>query len=110
MSYKYKGIEEKKKQFIYETYHNDIHHLKLKVNQISSPFKFNLTNIKGIKTNEIYLLSLLIFSSNYRLQWERNLFRQHLTINRINSIRFLFKDVCKLYFNNNNILFSYLNK
>lgn len=84
-----------------DAYHNDIHHLKLKVNQTSFPIKFKLTNIKQIKNTGIYLLSLLIFGFNHRLLWEGVLFRQHLIANRVNYNTFIVKDVCKLDFNNN---------
>jgi hypothetical protein len=85
----------------HDTYHNEIHQLRLQVNQSSFPFKFNLTNIKEIKTSDIYLLTLLIFGYTHRLLWEGSLFRQRLIVNHINSVTFIVKDVCKLDFNNN---------
>jgi hypothetical protein len=75
----------------------DIYHFKLKINEINFPFRFNLTNIKQIKTNGIYLLSLLIFGYSHRLIWEGILFQQYLMINHTNSITFILKDVCKRF-------------
>jgi hypothetical protein len=79
--------------------------LKLKINQASFPFYFNLTNIKEIKKTGIYLLTLLIFSYTHRLLWEGSLIRYHLIVNQINSVTFIVKDVCKLDFNNDRVCF-----
>jgi len=79
----------------------------MKINQTSFPFNFNLTNIKEIKTTGIYLLTLLIFGYTHRLLWEGSLFRYHLTVNQINSVTFIVKDVCKLDFNNDLCFFLY---
>lgn len=78
-----------------DTYHNEIYHLKLTVNQESFPLQFNLTNIKEIQNTGIYLLSLLIFDYTHQLLWEGILVRQHLIANHSNSITFIVQDVCK---------------
>ncbi len=78
-----------------DTNHDDIHHFKLNIDQISFPIQFNLTNIKGIKGTGPHLLSLLIFGFTHRLLWEGTLFRQNLTVDRMNFVDFTVKDVCK---------------
>ncbi len=75
--------------------HDDIHHLKLKIDQNSFPFRFNLTNIEQIKSDGFHLLTLLIFGFTHRLLWEGIIFRQYLFVNHINNITFIVKDVCK---------------
>jgi hypothetical protein len=75
--------------------HDDIYHLQLKIDQGSFPIRFNLINIKEIKTTGIHLLTLLIFGLTHRLLWEGVVLRQNLIINSVNHITFIVKDVCK---------------
>jgi hypothetical protein len=75
--------------------HDVVHHIKLSVNEISFPIRFNVTNIKEITSNGSYLMTLLIFGYIHRLLWEGALFRQNLVLNHVNSITFIVRDVCK---------------
>ncbi len=79
----------------HDTNHNDIHHLRLNLNQSSFPFRFTLNNLTKITRSTNYLLSLLIFGYPHRLLWEGILFRHALTANSKNSVEFTVEDVCK---------------
>ena len=79
----------------HDTNHNDIHHLRLNLNQSSFPFHFTINNLTKITQSTNYLLSLLIFGYPRRLLWEGDLFRHALTANSKNSIEFTVQDVCK---------------
>ena len=78
-----------------DTNHEQVHHLRLSVNQSSFPFNFIMRNITEIKNSAVHLLSLFIFGKPHLLLWEGVLFRQYLTINHLNSITFIVQDVCK---------------
>ncbi len=74
--------------------HDIVHHIKLNVDQISFPIRFNVTNINEISHGS-HLMVLLIFGYTHRLLWEGAVFRQNLISNQVNSITFIVRDVCK---------------
>jgi hypothetical protein len=67
----------------------------MKFREKSFPIQFNFLGIKQIKTNGIYLMTLLIFGFTHRLLWEGVLFHQYLSVNHVNNITFIARDVCK---------------
>jgi hypothetical protein len=75
--------------------HDDVHHMKLNVNQNSFPIKFYIANIEEITNNGSHLMIVLIFGYTHRLLWEGILSRQYLVWNHVNSIIFIVRDVCK---------------
>lgn len=83
--------------------HDDVHYLKLSVNQISFPINFNLTNMDKITNSGPHLMTLLIFGFTHRLLWEASFSRQNLIINHVNPITFVIKDVCECYFKINHM-------
>ena len=60
--------------------HTDIHHIKLNVNQSTFPIHFRINNLHQIKSEDDYLLTLLIFGYPHRLLWESSLPRPKNTV------------------------------
>jgi hypothetical protein len=79
--------------------HDDIHQMKININQNTFPIKFHISNIKEITKNGSHLMTILIFGHTHRLLWEGILSRHYLVWNHMNLINFTVRDVCKSYCN-----------
>ena len=75
--------------------HTNVHHIKLNLNRSKFPIHFQVNNLHQIKSDDDYLISLLIFAYPHQLLWESSLTRQQIKIHQMNSFRFPVEDLCK---------------